>query len=193
MGERRGERMGGRTEDAANRGFPGRMLGAVLCRATVFRELGERNPVGQAAIVVVLVSGVTTVQDFGLGWFPMFTTGAVNLLQWPVWAVIAYGVGRRRGDAAGAGAGDPERSSSSRWLTIGWGRLLGVLGFARTPGILVGFAPVIGGIQFAVHAWMLAAGVIGIREAMGIGTFRALLAALLGMIPYWIVLVLYLH
>ena len=169
------------------------MLGAVLCRATVYRELGERNPIGQAAIVVLLASGVATVQDFGLGWRPMLTTGAVNLLQWPVWTLIAYGLGRRKGDAAVAAAGDAERPFGSRWLTVGWGRLLGVLGFARTPGILVALAPVIGGIQFAVHAWMLAAGAIGIREALGVGTFRALLAALFGMIPYWIVLVFYLH
>ena len=182
------------------------MLGAVLCRATVYRELGERAPIGQAAIVVVVVSGVATVHDYGLGWFPMFTRGAVNLLQWPVWVAIAYLVAGRRVAVAGRGGtvagrrgadagrrpeAEPGPAAGDR--PTPWRRLLGVLGFARMPGILVALAPVVGGIQFAAHVWMLAAGVIGIREGLGVGTLRAVLAALLGMIPYWIVLVLYLH
>ena len=166
-----------RAGDAPPRGVLARMLGACLCRATVYRELAERAPIGQAAIVVVLVSGVATVHDYGLGWFPMFTRGSVNVLQWPVWVAIGYLVAGRRG-----GGGDTDRQ-----------RLAAVLGFARMPGILVALAPVVGGIQFAAHVWMLIAGVIGIREGLGVGTVRAVLAALLGMIPYWIVLVFYLH
>ncbi len=182
-----------RAADATPRGLPARMLGACLCRATVYRELAERTPIGQAAIVVVLVSGVATVHDYGLGWFPMFTRGAVNLLQWPVWVAIGYVVAGRRG---GGGEGRPEAAPgppAGNGPTTDWRRLLAVLGFARMPGILVALAPVIGGIQFAAHVWMLAAGVIGIREGLGVGTVRAVLAALLGMIPYWIVLVFYLH
>ena len=149
------------------------MLGAAILRASVYRELGSAgNATGQAAMVVVLVSGIATIQDYGLGWDPMLATGAVNLAQWPVWAGIAYLVG-------GLGKGN-------------WIRLLRVLGFARTPGILIALLPVIGGIQFAAQAWVLVAGVYGIRQALGIGVIRATVAAVLGMVPYWIVFAAYL-
>ena len=149
------------------------MLGAAILRAKVYEEVaGAGNATGQATFVVVLVSGFATIQDYGLGWFPMLATGAVNLLQWPVWAAIAYLVG-------GPGRGN-------------WSRLVRVLGFARTPGILVVLLPVVGGIQFAAHAWVLVAGVFGIRQALGIGIIRATVAAVLGMIPYWVVFVAYL-
>lgn len=172
-----------RATDVPRRGLPARILGAILCRASVYREVGGGGgAIGQAAFVVVLASGVATVQDYGLGWFPMFVTGAVNVLQWPAWAGIAYLVGRRS-----------EEGSADSGTATDWHRVLGALGFARAPGLLIAFAPIIGGIQFAVQIWMLAAGVIGIRESLGVGTLRAVLAALLGMVPYWIVLAFYLH
>lgn len=175
--------------------FARRLLGAILCRASVYREVAGRGGAPwQAAVVVVLASGVATLQDYGLGWFPMFANGAVHVLQWPAWAAIAYLVGRRRGSAA---AREGLEGSSGEGLRRGagadWYRVLGVIGFARAPGIFVALSPVIGGIQFAVQVWMLAAGVIGVREALGIGTVRAVFAALLGMVPYWIVIALYLH
>ncbi len=153
--------------------MPARMLGAAILRGSGYRELGgARSATGQAAAVVVLVSAIATFLDYGLGWLPMLSTGAANLLQWPVWAGVAYLVG-------GGGRGD-------------WVRLLRVLGFARTPGLLVALVPVIGGIQFAAHAWVLIAGAFGIRQALGIGIVRAIAAALLGMVPYWLVAAVYL-
>ena len=149
------------------------MLGVAILKASVVGEVaGARSATGQAALVVVLVSGIATVRDYGLGWFPMLMTGTVHLLQWPVWAGIAYLVGGgKRKD---------------------WTRLLRVLGFARTPAILVGLLPLIGGIQFAARAWVLVAGIYGIRRALEIGIIRAILAAVLGMLPYWVVTAVYL-
>ena len=39
-----------RAADATPRGLLARMLGACLCRATVYRELAERTPIAQAAV-----------------------------------------------------------------------------------------------------------------------------------------------
>lgn len=155
------------------RRLPARMLGAAILKSNVIREVGDaKNATGQAAVVVVLVSGMATVRDYGLGWFPMLMTGAVHLLLWPVWAGIASLVGGGKRED--------------------WIRLLRVLGFARTPAILVVLLPLIGGIQFAAHTWVLVAGVYGIRCTLEIGIIRAIVAAVLGMVPYWIVTAVYL-
>ncbi len=155
------------------RRLPARMLGAAILKSSVVREVSDaKSATGQAAMVVVLVSGIATVRDYGLGWFPMMITGAVHLLQWPVWAGIAYLVG---------GGKQEDRI-----------RLLRVLGFARTPAVLVALLPLIGGIQFAAHTWVLVAGVYGIRCTLEIGIIRAIAAAVLGMVPYWIVTAVYL-
>lgn len=149
------------------------MLGAAILKANVVREVaGARSATGQAVMVVVLVSAIATVRDYGLGWFPMLMTGTVHLLQWPVWAGIACLVGGGKRE--------------------GWIRLLRVLGFARTPAVLVALLPLIGGIQFPAHTWVLVAGVYGIRCALEIGIIRAIAAAVLGMVPYWIVTAAYL-
>ncbi len=155
------------------RRLPERMLGAAILKSSVVREVGSaKSATGQAAMVVVVVSGIATVRDYGLGWFPMLMTGAVHILLWPVWAGIA----------CLAGGGKRED----------WIRLLRVLGFARTPAVLVALLPLIGGIQFAAHTWVLVAGAYGIRCTLEIGITRAIVAAVLGMVPYWIVTAVYL-
>ena len=159
--------------DGGLRRLPARMLGAAILKSGVVREVGgARSATGQAAMVVVLVSGIATVRDYGLGWFPMLVTGAVHLLQWPVWAGIAFLVG----------GGKQED----------WIRVLRVLGFARTPAVLVALLPLIGGIQFAAWTWVLVAGVYGIRWTLETGIIRAIVATVLGMVPYWIVTLVYL-
>lgn len=182
----------------AIRRLPARVLGAALLRVGVYREIaGARSATAQAAAIVVVVSAIATVRDYGLGWFPMLARGATNLLQWPVWAGIALlvgrGVGRRRGVGDGVEeegpAGDRREDGPGR---EDWRRLLRVLGFARTPGILVALLPLFGGIQFATNTWVLVAGAFAIRHALDIGVVRAILAAVLGMVPYWIVTAVYL-
>lgn len=163
--------------DVAKRGPLARMLGAAILKADVYEEV-EADPraTAQAALVVLVVSLATAVQDYELGWWPMAAAGVTSLLQWLLWAGITWLIGTRvfRGTAT-------------------WGELLRTLGFARTPGLLIVLAPVVGGIGFALQAWMLAAGVVAIRQALDFGTRKAVLTALLGVVPYWIVLALVLH
>ncbi len=159
------------------RGLPARMWGAAILRAEVYEEVGrDRGANVQAGFVVLLASLVAAVPDYGLGWDAMAWAAAASLAQWLLWTGITYLIGDKLmgGDAA-------------------WGALLRTLGFARTPGLLLGLDPVVGGIGFAVQIWTLAAGVVAIRRALGFGTVRALVTALLGIVPYWVILALVLH
>ena len=136
----------------------------------MYDEVGaDPRATAQAAFVVVLASAAAASLDYGLGWLTMAAAGLANLAQWLVWAGITYLVG----DKLLGG-------------TATWGQLLRTLGFARGPGILTVFVPLIGGIQIAVQVWVLAAGIVAIRQALGLGTVRALLTAVIGMVPYWI-------
>ncbi len=161
----------------ADRGLLARMLGAAILRAEVYEEV-EADPgaTGQAGLVVLAVSLAAAAQDYELGWLAMGAAGVTSLLQWLLWAGITWLIGTR---AFGG--------------TATWGELLRTLGFARTPGLLIVLAPVVGGIGFVLQAWMLAAGVIAIRQALDFGTVKAVLTALLGVLPYWAVLALVLH
>ena len=159
------------------RGLLARMYGAAILKASVYDEVGaDPRATGQAAFVVVLASAAAASLDYGLGWLTMASAGLANLLQWLVWAGISYLVG----DKLLGG-------------TATWGQLLRTLGFARGPGILTVFVPLIGGIQIAVQVWILAAGIVAIRQALGFGMLRAVLTAVIGMVPYWIYHTLFLH
>lgn len=163
--------------DVAGRGLLARMFGAAMLRAEAYEEVeADAGATGQAAMVVLVVSLVTAVQDYELGWLAVASAGVTSLLHWLLWAGITWLIGTR---AFGG--------------TATWGELLRTLGFARTPGLLIVLAPVVGGIGFVVQAWMLAAGVVAIRQALDFGTWRAVLTALLGVLPYWFVLALVLH
>jgi hypothetical protein len=67
--------------------------------------------------------------------------------------------------------------------------LLRTIGFAQTLGVLhvLGIIPVLGGIiRFGVAIWVLIAGILAIRQALDVGTGKAILTAVLG----WLVIVL---
>lgn len=163
--------------DATPRGFPARMLGAALLRSDAYDELatGPRASL-QAALVVVAASLAASTQDYGLGWAPMAWVAGVSVLQWLFWVLITYEVGC---DLLGGEA------------TLG--ALMRTLGFARLPGLLMVLGPVVGGIHFLVHAWTLLAGVVAVRQACGFGTVRAVVTALCGIVPYWILVFLVLN
>jgi hypothetical protein len=69
--------------------------------------------------------------------------------------------------------------------TATWGEVLRTVGFANSPGVLniLGFIPVIGGIVgFVVGIWVIVATVIGIRQALDVGTGQAIISAVIGWI-----------
>lgn len=163
--------------DAPERGFAARILGAAMLRSEVYSEVAQgRNAMGQAILIVVLVSLAASTQDYGLGVVSMAWVAGVSVLQWLFWVLITYQVGC---DLLGGEA------------TLG--ALMRTLGFARLPGLLMVLGPVVGGIHFLVHAWTLLAGVVAVRQACGFGTVRAVVTTLCGIVPYWIIVFLVLN
>jgi len=156
--------------DEVERGLPARMWGVVALKSAVFGEIAEdRKALAQAVVVVLLASLAAGTQDYGLGWGAMAWVAAVSVLQWLFWVLVSYEVGC---DLLGGEATLAE--------------LLRTLGFARAPGILMVLGPVVGGIHFLAHAWTLLAGVVAIRAACGFGTVRAVITAMCGIAPYWL-------
>lgn len=163
--------------DGAARGLPARMFGAAILRADVYEEVeADTDATVQAGMVVLLVSLIAGIPDYSLGWLAMGVAVVASLLHWLLWAGITYLIGDR---LLGG--------------TATWGELLRTLGFARAPGVLLLLDPVVGGVGLIVQLWMLVAGVVAIRQALDFGFWRALLTAVLGIIPYWLVLALVLH
>ena len=68
------------------------------------------------------------------------------------------------------------------------------LGFAQSPNVLLifmgvlGAIPLIGGLlRFALLIWVLLAGLIAIRQALDVGTGKAILTAIIGWIAMAII------
>ncbi|MDE2804013.1 MAG: Yip1 family protein [Gemmatimonadota bacterium] len=166
-----------RRDDPVSRGAWARIRDTALLDRTVYDEVArDRRATPQAACVVILASVAVASSDYPLGWMEMAKAAAAGILQWWVWAAIAHVVG---GKILGGNAD--------------WGALIRVLGFARGPGIFAVLAPLVGGIHLAAQAWVLVAGTAALRATMGFGTGRALVTALVGMVPYWSVQLFYLH
>ena len=166
-----------RRANPVSRGAWARIRDAALLDRSVYEEVArDRRATRQAAGVVMLASLAVASSDYPLGWIEMAKAAAAGILHWWVWAAIAHAVGGR---ILGGNAD--------------WGALIRVLGFARGPGIFAVLAPLVGGIHLAAQAWVLVAGTAALRAAMGFGTGRALVTALVGMVPYWSVQLFYLH
>jgi hypothetical protein len=150
-----------------------RMKGAALLHLDTYEEVeADQAATGQAAGVVALVAIAQAIGGAGEGGFGILAGLISALLGWLLWAGITYLIGAK---LLGG--------------TATWGELLRTLGFAQTPGVLyvLGFIPVLGGIiRFVVAIWVLIAGVIAIRQALDVGTGKAVLTAVLG----WLVIVL---
>ena len=150
-----------------------RMKGAALLNNDTYEEVeADQTATGQAAGVVALVAVAQAIGGAGEGGSGILAGAISALLGWLLWAGITYLIGAK---LLGG--------------TATWGELLRTLGFAQTPGVLyvLGFIPVLGAIiRFAVAIWVLIAGVIAIRQALDVGTGKAILTAVLG----WLVIVL---
>jgi hypothetical protein len=150
-----------------------RLKGAALLHIDTYEEVeADQTATGQAAGVVALVAIAQAIGGAGEGGFGIRAGLISALLGWLLWAGITYLIGAK---LLGG--------------TATWGELLRTIGFAQTPGVLhvLGIIPVLGGIiRFAVAIWVLIAGIIAIRQALDVGTGKAILTAVLG----WLVIVL---
>ena len=168
--------MAGRTMD---RSLTGRMIGAARADTAVYEDV-ERdiNATGQAAIVVLIAavaSGIGGLREGGAVGAVVGVLGA--FVGWVLWAAITYWVGKTI-----------FKTENTR---VSLGEMLRTLGFSHSPGVfnVLGFIPVLGGlVMFAVAIWTLILGIIAIRQAMDFSTGRAIGTAIIGFIPYIIIL-----
>ncbi|MFN8062733.1 MAG: hypothetical protein U0Q12_26510 [Vicinamibacterales bacterium] len=150
-----------------------RVVGVWRLDPLVFEDV-ERDPRAgwQAGLVVVASSLAAGV---GLGGLPsaprsVVTTSVAALLAWVAWALVVYVIGVKLMPTAAT------RSN--------WGELARTTGFATAPGLFrVAFAlPVPPAVVFAlVSAWMLAAMIIAVRQALDYtSALRAFVVCLVG-------------
>lgn len=152
--------------------FTQRIIGAATLDVRTYEEIEhDRNATGQAAGVVAIAAAASAIGALGpAGGSPLIGGTITAFVGWAVWAGVTLAIGS--------------------WLfggTADMGEMLRTLGFANAPGILYifGFLPFLGGlISLVVLPWMLACGVVAIRQALDFSTGKAIATALIGLLPY---------
>jgi hypothetical protein len=144
-----------------------RMKGAAILDVATYEEVeADTTATGQAAVVVGVVAVCSAIGAIGRGGTGIIAALVVAFLGWLLWAGITYLIG----DKLLGG-------------TATWGELLRTLGFAQAPGVLsiLGIIPILGGlVRFLVFIWLLATGIVAIRQALDFSTGKAVVTALLG-------------
>lgn len=159
--------------------FTDRMIGAAKLNPGTYEEVEhDTGAMGQAVGVILLSSVAAGIGSIG---YMDVTTALVAgsiaaLVGWLVWAFLTWIIGTKL---------LPEQNTEA-----GIGQLLRTIGFASAPGILrvLGVIPGIGGLLvLACNIWMLAAMVVGVRQALDYtSTWRAVGVCVIG----WIILIL---
>ncbi len=144
-----------------------RMIGAATLNIQTYEEVeADSDATGQAAAVVAMVAVASGIGTAGEGLFSALLAPGAALLGWLIWAGITYLIGAK---ILGG--------------TATWGELLRTLGFAHAPGVLylLAILPIVGwAIRLVLPFWMLAAGIIAIRQALDFSTGKAVITAVLG-------------
>lgn len=146
-----------------------RMIRAVTLKPALYEEVEADQGATTQALIVVIIVAIANAAGLliGHGGAGGILTGVVSaLVGWVVWSYVTYFIGTRLFD----GVATP-------------GEMLRTLGFAQTPRIfnLLAFIPIVGGIiRLIVFFWLLAAGVIAIRQALDFTTGRAVATAIIG-------------
>jgi hypothetical protein len=152
-----------------------RMKGAAMLEIATYEEVEhDTEATMQAAGVVILVSIAQAIGSWNLGITAAFGALAAALVGWGLWSGITYLIG----DKLFGG-------------TATWGELLRTIGFAHSPGVLavLGIVPLIGwAVWPVIGVWTLIAGVIAIRQALDFSTGKAVMTAVLGFIPFVIIM-----
>ncbi|MEZ4423137.1 MAG: Yip1 family protein [Gemmatimonadota bacterium] len=152
--------------DSQPRSLTQRMTGAALLDVDTFEEVeADETATGQAALVVVVVAACQAIGHWGSR-SGMITGALAALAGWAVWAGVTYLIGTRLFDGRAT-----------------WGEVLRTLGFAQAPGVLaiLGLLPLVRwGVGIVLPFWMLAAGIVGLRQALDISTGKTVITAVLG-------------
>lgn len=145
----------------------GRMQGAAALDAATYEEVEhDHGATSQAAAVVAITAVAQAIGASAGGLYSILGAAAAALVGWLVWAGITYLIG----DKLLGG-------------TATWGELLRTVGFAQSPNVfaILAILPFVGWLVDALlFFWVLAAGVVAIRQALDFDTGRALLTGLIG-------------
>ena len=154
--------------------FSRRLMGAAMLDVGTFEEIeSDKAATGQALVVVLLSSaaaGIGALGFEGQNVAAVALASVVALLAWAAWALVIFEIGVRL---------MPQAATRSSVL-----ELMRTIGFASAPGILrvVGAVP---GTTVAIYGvtalWMLAAMVVGVRQALDYdSTVRAIAVCVIG-------------
>jgi hypothetical protein len=164
-------------DTVSSRSIVDRMRGAALLHVRTYEEVEhDTTATGQAAVVVALAALASAI---GMSWRggPGVIGALIGYLGgWALWSGITYLVGTRFFGG-----------------TATWGELLRTLGFAQAPGVLLvaAIVPILGGlVRLIVAVWLLATGIVAIRQALDVSTGRAVLTAVIGWLAWALVTML---
>lgn len=138
--------------------FLHRFFAALVLDPSAFEDIEhDRHSAVQSLLVVAAVCAAAGVGTIGLGaGAATFAAGSVLALgAWLVWAGVVVTLGT---------IALPERDTASNLP-----ELLRVLGFAAAPGVFIALAalrPAAPVVLLIVSLWMIAAGVVGVRQAL---------------------------
>lgn len=139
--------------------FITRFIGALVLDPSAFEEIeADRRANMQSVLVVLMATAAAGFAAGGLGLVGIagFVTGAIVMLGgWLVWVSIIATIGTTV-------LAEPATKSDAR-------ELLRTLGFAAAPGVFFAFAamrPAAPIVLVVVSAWMLAAAVLAVRQAL---------------------------
>ena len=169
-----------------------RMLRAARLDPQFYEEVeADANSIGQALLVVVLVSlargigdGITAVMKGGPEGLVLFVSGLAwgvigYLIIWFIFSLLCFWLGTSLFKG-------PQTKTNL-------GELLRTLGFAFSPGVLnvLSFIPVVGqAIPFATFIWALIASVIATRQACDFTTGKAVGTVVVAAIVPLIIMIL---
>jgi hypothetical protein len=155
-----------------------RMIRAAKLEPHVYEEVEhDQSATGQAMLVVVLGVIAAGIGALGGGLGLFLGWAVVALIGWAVYAYVAYWVGTKIFKG-------PQTEAT-------WGELLRTLGFASSPRVLLilGIIPVVGAlIWLPVFVWWVIATVIAIRQALDFDTGRAIVTAVVSVVPTVVVM-----
>jgi hypothetical protein len=154
-----------------------RFTGALMLDASAFEEIeahGNASMQSIATLLIACLAGGTAVVGLEMTGPAGFITGAIVVLgAWLVWVSVIATLGTMV-------FAEPQTKSNLS-------ELLRTLGFAAAPGVLLVFASMRAVAPFVVtlvSVWMIAAAVLGLRQALDYrSTARAIAVCVIG----WIV------
>jgi hypothetical protein len=139
--------------------FMRRFIGVLVLDASIFEEIEANRRATMPSIVVLItvsLAGGMAAMGLGLAGPAGFITGAVVMLgAWLVWVMMIATIGTTT-------LAEPQTRSDIP-------ELLRVLGYSAAPGVFIALAAIrpAAPVVFAVVAiWMIAAAVLGARQAL---------------------------